>query len=139
MNPYAAYQLERPFATSRIDLLLALYDGAIDRLENAIQLLQAGDVHGARTRLTWCQLMIAELAAGVRLDVVPDIGENVLRLYEFVSYQLSQCEIAGLTGALKVLEHLREGFEAIRAESIEMERTGKIPGIDSLHAVSKIA
>jgi hypothetical protein len=34
---------------------------------------------------------------------------------------------------------LREGFEAIRTESIELERSGQIPGIESVHAVSTIA
>ena len=44
MNPYIAarHQPARPAPMSRIDLLLAMYDGAIERLQTARELLKAG-------------------------------------------------------------------------------------------------
>lgn len=139
MNPYSAYQQQAPVATTRIDLLLALYDGAIDKISGALEALRAGDRALALSLTAKGQLFVAELAAGVRTDIDLSLGSNVLRLYEFVANQLTQVDEERLNSSLRVLTTLREGFQQIRPEAIELERTGQIPNIDSIQTLYSLA
>lgn len=139
MNAYSTYQTTAPVATSRIDLLLALFDGAISRIDTAIGKLKSGDTAASRDRVASCQLIVAQLAAGVITDYAPEVSTNILRLYEYVAHNLAQHDSESLARAKDVLATLREGFLAIRPQAIELERTGQIPGIDSTQTVSTLA
>jgi len=140
MNIYRKYQAQEVAASwTRIDMLLALYDGAIERLEKAESALQSGDNFGAVSLISRVQLIIAELAAGVRVDVEPEMGTNMLRLYEYSSHQLSHPDGCGIGYARQILLTLREGFEMIREEAANMERSGKLLCSDQLRMVSTLA
>src|SRR5262245_41765135 len=103
MNPYAAYQRHEATASTRIDLLLDLFDGAIQRLEKAIAALKQGDKAAAEPLLLHTQLLVGGLAAGV----IPDGTEtttSMMRLYEFVIHSLKARGLEEVTGALCVLQ-----------------------------------
>jgi flagellin-specific chaperone FliS len=56
MNPYRRYQQSEPeTGWTRIDLLLALYDKALERLDKAEAGLRTGDRTGAQTQLLRCR------------------------------------------------------------------------------------
>lgn len=140
MNAYRKYQSAETSASwTRIDLLLALYDGALERLDNAEAALQSGDQYGAVSLISRVQLIIAELAAGVRIDVEPEMGTNMLRLYEYCTHELSHAEQASISHARQILVTLREGFEGIREEATAMERSGRLASGDQLRMVSAMA
>jgi flagellar secretion chaperone FliS len=141
MNPYRTYQQQQqqPTGWTRIDMLLALYDGAIDRLRQASAMLKVNDREKATPLIARSQLIVSELAAGVRVDVNEEMGTNMLRLYEFVIYQLSQGQVKNLEDAIKILRTLREGFETIRGEAVQMERTGQLAAADNLKTLSATA
>ncbi len=126
MNPYRAYQQQSHSAWLRIDLVLALYDGLIGRIEAARAALLKKDAPEAKKLLDKSRLMLAGLVSGVD----PNRGEmaaQFLRLYEFVNHSLGVGDVKSLDGALRVLRTLREGMEAIRPEAAELERSGQIP------------
>jgi flagellin-specific chaperone FliS len=136
MNPYQKYRRqEEPTGWTRMDLLLALYDKALERLDRAEALLQAGDPIGATSLLAKAQLTVMGLASGVNVEANPENGTNMLRLYEFVVNELREPHVAGIASARKVLRTLREGFEAVRAEANELERNGQIPPINQIQMV----
>lgn len=139
MNPYVSQQHQALTSAPRIDLLLALYDGAIERMTAALADLKVGRRDAALPLLNRAQLIIAELAAGVVPDVNPPVNYPILHLYEFVASRLAEEDIPGIESSLRVLGNLREGFRAIRAEAIELERTGQIPPADALTTVSAVA
>lgn len=140
MNPYQKYRhQEEPIGWTRIDLLLALYDKALERLDRAEAALRAGDRATAIPQLAKTQLIVTELAAGVRVEVNPEANTNVLRLYEFVANELAKASFEAIASARKVLRTLREGFEAVRAEANELERTGRLPTADQLRMVHATA
>jgi flagellin-specific chaperone FliS len=140
MKPYLNYRRNEPSTGwTRIDLLLALYDGALERLDKAEAALRAGNETAAVPLLVRVQLIVAELSAGVRLDVNPEAGTNMLRLYEFVANELRKPRQEGIANARKILRTLREGFEGIRAEANELERTGRLPSADRLQMVHATA
>jgi flagellar secretion chaperone FliS len=128
MNPIRAYQqtqtkLDIP---TRIDLLLALFDGACDRLARAKVALETGDQPEAIRWITRVQLIVMDLAAGVRTEAADELGTNVLRLYEFVTNQLTHINIEAINSATSILSTLRDGFRGIREEAVNLEKTGQI-------------
>ncbi len=140
MNPYRSYKPNEPASGwTRIDLLLALYDKALERLDRAEGSLLAGEPQDAVPQLAKTQHIIAELAAGVRVEVNPEANTNVLRLYEYLAAELSRPAIENIGNARKVLRTLREGFEAVRAEANELERTGRLESADRAQLVLAIA
>jgi len=139
MNPYAAYKQKSVTTATRIDLLLALYDGAIERIAVGINSLREGQKSAAFEHIARAQLIVSGLATGVRTDIAPDLAVSILRLLEFVAYQLVQNNLDALSSALQVLNNLREGFDKIRPEAVQLERTGQIPPIDSHSGVQAVA
>jgi flagellar secretion chaperone FliS len=134
MNPYLAYRQTQLHALpwTRIDLLLALYDKAVERITAAEEALRAGDRPRALPLISKAQLIVLELAAGVRTDVDAATGTDMLRLYEFAAHELAAAGIDNLRSALRVLTTLREGFRTIRDEAVTLERTGRIPAAGEL-------
>lgn len=135
MNPYQSKRQPAAVAATRIELLLALYDGAISRMNQAIDLMRGGERFQAVTLISKTQLIVTALAAGVKIEVDPEMGANYLRLYEFVTHLLTKPEIKRIQEALKIIETLREGFESIREEAIAMERRGEFVSTDRLKAL----
>jgi flagellin-specific chaperone FliS len=131
MNPLKAYAQQTRAHASRIDLLLALYDGAIERLEKAIVALRLGDELTALPLLARVQAIVMELAAGVNIDAGDPNSPNLLRLYEYFAHGLATRELPRLESVVKAMATLREGFRAIRAEAAALERGGEIPSLDA--------
>lgn len=127
MNAYAAYRRQEHAAgITRIDLVLALYDKALERLTRAEAALAAGDAPAAVGQLVKVQMTVAELAAGVRLEANPEAGANLLRLYEYVANELRTPRVEGVRAARKVLTTLREGFDGVREAANALERSGQV-------------
>ncbi len=140
MNPYQKYRRQdETTGWTRMNLLLALYDKALERLDRAEGLLQTGDAIGATTQLAKTQLIVMALASGVNPEVNPEAGVDMLRLYEFVTNELRQPRVEGIANARKIFRTLREGFEAVQAEANELERTGKVPSINQLQILHTTA
>jgi flagellin-specific chaperone FliS len=136
MNPYQKYRRQdETLGWTRIDMLLALYDKALERLDRAEAALRTGDTATAIPQLSKTQIIVTTLAAGVRVEVNPEANTNMLALYGFVVNELARASVAGIESSRKVLRTLREGFEAVRAEANELERTGRLPSADQLQLV----
>jgi flagellar secretion chaperone FliS len=136
MNAYQTYRKQQQtVGTTRIDLLLSLFDGAIQRMAQAEEFLRTGNPNAAVTALSKAQLIVSELAAGVRTDVDQTNGPNLLRLYEFVVHQISLSTLESVSRSRKIMQTLHEGFVAIRTEGIELERRGEMVSSDSLRVV----
>lgn len=138
MNPYARYQQQTSPSWTRIDMLLALYDGAIERCEQARAALEARNPEAAALLLSKARLIVTGLASGVIADGDP-VTADMLRLYEFVLHALSQGRSEDVQGALAVLGTLREGFQQIRPEAVALERSGAIPPVGSVSTVRALA
>jgi flagellar secretion chaperone FliS len=140
MNPYQKYrQQEEPAGWTRIEMLLALFDKALERLDRAEASLATGNEIGAAGELAKTQIIVMTLASGVELSVDPQGGRNMLRLYEFVTNELRRPNAEGIANARKILHTLREGFESIRAEANALERSGQIPPLEQKQMVHATA
>jgi flagellin-specific chaperone FliS len=138
MNPYAKYQQQPSPCWTRIDMLLALYDGAIERCEQALAALERQERDAAALLLSKARLIVSGLASGVLADGDP-VTTDMLRLYEYVLHALGQGGSENIRGALGVLHTLREGFQGIRAEAVALERGGALPPIGAASTVRALA
>ena len=132
MTPHATYRQRRSTTAgwTRIDLLLALYNAAIDALEKA-QLAQ----HEQHSTIETEQRMRAnQLVLGILAGVDPEACEpdsvagNVQRLAVFVLDRIAQRD---LEPAVATLKKLRDAYEGIREEARQLEQRGVIPPIET--------
>lgn len=136
MIAYKQYRQTEPASgLTRIEVLLTMFDGAIARLGKAEMALTNGDVPVATPYLAKAQLIISELAAGVRFDVDEEMAFNMLRLYEYAVHEIKTPRLSNVRNAIKVLEILREGFEGIKDEAIQLEKTGQLVASNRLQMV----
>jgi flagellar protein FliS len=138
MNVYLAYQNSQNPAWTRIDMLLALYDGAIERLETAAAALREDDAVKARPFLERSMAIVAELAAGLDFRH-GELPLNLLRLYEFAVHCIGVGSLEKVEGALHVLHELRKGMLGIHDEAVQLERDGLVPPANSIHRMQILA
>jgi flagellin-specific chaperone FliS len=138
MNPTIAYQQQQTLGLTRIDMLLALIDGAIDRVERASAALARNDRAAASVLLLRTQRIVTELIAGLDFQY-GQIPRNLYDLYSFVLRSIGLAGPADLNAALQVLRVIREGFCGIRGEAVQLERSGAIPSVEQVHAIQAIA
>lgn len=126
MNPHLIYQRQQDLGWTRADMLLALYEGAIQRCEHALEAAQAGQVAQAERILPQARLIVLGLSSGVSPSQ-PEMSANLQRLFEFVLYSLHGVSVDRIEGAVRVLRTLRDGFDEVRSEAVRLERMGEIP------------
>jgi flagellin-specific chaperone FliS len=129
MNPYNAYNVQKQRPMTRVDLIIATFRKALQRLERADTALAAGNADAARPLLTEAHILVGGLAAGMA-GSTDELALNFLRLYEFASHKISQGGADDLQAARKALTPLLEAFEAVRAQAAAMEAEGLIPSLD---------
>jgi hypothetical protein len=132
MTPRIAYEQNRRLGTPRIDMILNVYDGIIDRLEQARQ----ASADQAKPFLADARIAVSGMliAAAQSTD---DVSVNFQRLYDFVLHCLD-AGTARIGDALNVLCTLRESFQTIRKQALDMERSGVIPPLDRAHVVQSL-
>jgi flagellin-specific chaperone FliS len=138
VNPYVKYQQQTTPSWTRIDMLLALFDGGIDRCEKALAAMERQDHRTAKNLLVKARLIVLGLASGVVPDGDP-VTTTMLQLYEYAQHVLGQGSIEDVRAALNVLRILREGFQKIRGEAVDLERRGLIPPINKTSTVQSLA
>jgi flagellar secretion chaperone FliS len=131
MEPRDAYRQQYSPGWTRVDMLLAMFDGAIERLEMAAASLRQGDRVTALRLLTRAEVIVCELAAGVDLDYAH--AREFLRLYGIVSRAIALATLADTVGALGILRAMREGLSDLREEASRLERDGVLPPAAATH------
>jgi flagellar secretion chaperone FliS len=137
MNPYAAYQSSSLANFARVDMLLALFDRSIDRLEQARETLLSGNRLKAQNLLLRAQGLVMGLASGV--DPNAPIASKLLPLYKYIVHAIGLVDVEKTADSIRLLSTVREGFRAIRAEAIDLERNGVIPPVSNSALVHSMA
>jgi flagellin-specific chaperone FliS len=110
---------------TRIEMLLAAFDGIITRLEQAQTFLDQSEPLKAQPLLLRSQQIVLALYEG--LDVrYGQIPENMQKLYLFVLTCIGLGPQLDIAGALNVLRRIREGLDSIRDSASAMERRGEL-------------
>lgn len=114
-----------PPPMTRIELLLAAFDGIASRLEQARKLLEENERAKAEPLLLRSQRIVLELYSGIDLRF-GQIPENMQKLYLYVLSCIGMGPELDLPAALDVLRSIRDGLESIRDSATQMERNGEL-------------
>lgn len=110
-------------------MLLALYNGVIDRLEE----VRLAKTNSDRSKEISAEVRVAALLTGIEMGLddthAPEITSRIRRLCDYVRQCLLDGDDESLKSAILVLSNLRDGFEGIREEATELEASGAIPPI----------
>ncbi|MCA9137411.1 MAG: flagellar protein FliS [Planctomycetales bacterium] len=124
MNQLKAYQRTSiKSGWTRADLLVMLYDRAINAIESCEIAHQAGAMtayhqHELNTRKT-----IMTIHAGLKPDET-EVAYNIARLLHFVMIKFDEKDFGTCK---RILSQIRDGFNQIADEANELEQSGEIP------------
>lgn len=113
-NPYAQYQVTRIQTASPDQLLLMLFDGALQYLHRAEGALSGEDWGTADHWIEKAAAVIEELDASLNRRVGGELGEVLHRLYSFSHCRLIQArrgrDAEACPEVARLLKEVRDGF-----------------------------
>lgn len=110
---------------TRIEMLIAAFDGMISRIERAQELLDQNETLKAQPLLLRSQQIVLALYEGIDLRY-GRIPENMQKLYLFVLTCIGMGQRLDLPAALNILRMIRGGLGDIHTSANEMERHGEL-------------
>lgn len=125
MKRLDAYVQQSPNWT-RVEMLLAAFEGVIQRLQVAQELVAADQTWKAQPLLLRAQRIVLELYSGLDLRQ-GEVPQNMSKLYLFVLNCIGMGESLNLPAAIDVLAVIRDGLNGIRAQANELEHRGQVP------------
>lgn len=123
---HTAYRQSTATSWTRIDMLLALYDGSLFAVQHALQAIQVGKQDKLITHRHRAQRLITELLAGVDAEQ-GELANNVYRLLMFCLMQTTESTADEWKSVASILQQLRDAFAEIRDEAARLEQIGQIP------------
>lgn len=116
MNQYVKqYQKANIETASREQILIMLYDGAIQFLNKARTAMENKDFENTHNNLIGAQNIIQEFINSLDHEVAPQLAENLTSLYEYFLRRLVQAnmkkQIEPIDEVLKYLKSLKATWE----------------------------
>jgi flagellar protein FliS len=113
----AQYRTTKLTAQSPLSSLIAVYEGAIRFLRNAIACEAGRDLAGRGTSLSRAHAIVTELRAGLDHAAAPEIAGKLDGLYDFVQHRITEATIKNAASevvpAIDVMERLLSGWREI--------------------------
>lgn len=110
----AQYQASRVETSSPVQLVVALYDGALRFLRTGTQALRDGNVAAKGVALTKAHAIITELLVTLDHDAAPDISAQLEAIYSFVLDRIlranAECDEKLIDEAIRALLPLRDAW-----------------------------
>ena len=120
-----SYQINDISTSSQGQLILMMYDGALQAVNQAIQCMERKDIAGQSKHILKAQDIINELSLALDMKQGGQVSKTLEQLYQFVLNQLIQANITTdtmyLESVIKVLTPLREAWSRIAEASAEDE------------------
>ncbi|MBI5373960.1 MAG: flagellar export chaperone FliS [Candidatus Schekmanbacteria bacterium] len=121
-NKYKSTQIS---TASSVKIIVLLYDGAINFLEQGKIKIKERDFKLKGVYLSKASRIVAELNSALDEKVDKKLVENLQSLYEFVNYQILQAnlknEIVFIDNAINILKTIKESWDKV----IELQFTDK--------------
>ncbi|MGO4888820.1 flagellar export chaperone FliS [Anaerobacillus sp. MEB173] len=120
-NPYAAKYKQNTTATaSPGELTLMLYNGCLKFIKLANTAIEKNDVEAKNTNIIKAQNIIRELMVTLKTD--SELGQNMLRMYDFVLSRLIDANVKSDRAALAEAEQFVTEFRDTWKEVIAIDR-----------------
>ncbi len=129
-NPYLKqYQQSQIQTASPEQILIMLYDGAIQFLNKALIAMEKNDIQESHNNNIAAQNIIAEFMNTLDMDIGGNVAKNLYSLYEYLHYRLVQANIqknpAYIEEVIRHLKDLKQTWEeAIKIASKENRQAG---------------
>ncbi len=111
------YQVNDISTSSQAQLILMLYDGAIQAVNRAIECMGRKDVAEQSKHILKAQDIINELSLALDMEQGGQVSKTIEQLYQFVLNQLIQANITlepvYLESVIKVLSPLRDAWNRL--------------------------
>ncbi|ENH98418.1 flagellar protein FliS [Gracilibacillus halophilus YIM-C55.5] len=117
---YQAYQNNSVETASPSELTLMLYNGCIKFIKQAKKAIDEGNIQDRNNYIQRAQNIIRELM--VTLDQDAPIAQEIMPLYDFVHYNLTQGNVNNNKEALQEAEDIVVDFRDTWKEVIKQER-----------------
>ena len=139
MNQYVKqYQKSSIETASREQILIMLYDGAIQFLNKAKTALQNNEIEDAHNNIIRAENIIQEFIDSLDKEVAPQLAQNLTSLYEYfirrLTYANMKKQVAPINEVLNYLKSLKATWEQaiVMAQKEEQKNS-----IDSYTDLSK--
>ena len=122
---------------TRIEMLLAAFEGTIYRLETAQSLLSQDEMVQAQPYLLSAQQLVLALYEGIDVRY-GEIPANMQKLYLFVLGCIGLGANLDLPAAIRIMKTIQGGLHDIKETANDLERSGQIsPATEELPQVLK--
>ena len=122
-----SYQVNGISTSSQSQLIIMLYDGALQAVNQSIQCMDRKDVAGQSRYILKAQDIINELSLALDMKQGGEVAKTLEQLYQFVLNQLIQANITSdkmyLESVIKVLSPLRDAWSRIAEATTGDETT----------------
>jgi len=123
IEAYRLNQLELSVNSANpVELIVLLYDGAIESVRRAAVLLQSGDVPGKSREITRATNIVSELRAVLDMEKGGDIAGNLAALYDYLRGQLLQANLKNSSEKLDEVAGLLTSLRGSWAELADSQR-----------------
>lgn len=126
LAPFNPYQQTQVSTASPENILIMLYDGAVNNSRKALERLNNRDVAGKGLYIGKALAIVAELMNTLNHDVGGEISQRLEQLYLYVMDEFTRANIEGraqsLEDAIKVLLILRDAW----TEAIEIQKNERL-------------
>jgi flagellar secretion chaperone FliS len=110
MNPYLKqYQQSAVTTASPEQILIMLYDGAIQFLNKAKKGIEERNIEEVHNNIMRAERIILEFINTLDMDLGGEVAQNLLKLYKYLNRRLIQANIKKDIAILdEVLDHLKD-------------------------------
>jgi len=124
----AAYKKTVIETTDRVQIVLMLYDGALNHLKRARLKISSGDIISKGHHFSKATSIVGELSNVLDMEKGGDISANLRRLYDFVQQRLLYAnmhnDIKSLEEAEEVLNTIRSGWKEMMDSMKQNQQAG---------------
>lgn len=122
MNAYTSnYQHTQILTASSEQILIMLYNGAVNFVRQAAQAIEQNDMHMKAEKISKAMAIVSELSATLDFEKGGEIADNLDALYNFMMRELTTANLRNDGRKLKVVETLLVSLRETWVEAIEKQ------------------
>jgi flagellar protein FliS len=120
-NPYSGSLEARVFSATPLELVVMLYDGAIDAVRAARTHLAAGEIRARSRAVTKALKILIELSQSLNFEADRELSKRLAGVYGFMRSSLMEANFRqtdeGLATTERLLVSLREAWFQVSAQT----------------------
>ena len=122
------YRVNQIQMASKEQLLIITYDIGIRACAAAEKAIASGDVESINTNLQRAQAVVRELMVTLNLEQGGEVAASLMRLYDFMYYQLVDANVKQDAGVVRTVRSMMEELKATWIEAIAKLKTEATKG-----------